>query len=90
MIRSYNDILIRRRLDNMKLSEAKLKMVIGYINVTFNRNLNGLYSPNQRRLYSTSRDALNRLKDIKTELGSTLEPILKKNVLDYKKDPSTI
>lgn len=72
-------------LNNIRsLDQGKyISSVINFI--TYN-SFSGCFKPNHRRLYSTNSEAIQRLESIKREIGKTLEPILKQNVVDYKKN----
>lgn len=50
----------------------------------------GVSSLNQKRSYTTKIDALKNLENMKIDLEKVLTPILKENVVKFKKDPNTI
>lgn len=81
----YDSVLVRS-LDNAKSNNILIRR-----NITLRENLRGTHLlPNQRRLYSSTPDAMRELANIKTELEKVLVPHLEKNVKDFKKDPQTV
>lgn len=89
MIRSDRDKSFTRRIDIAKFRQSN--MIKSNINNMSNTKLIGGPFLNQRRSFSTNQEeAIKRLEDMKRDLGKTLTPILKENVVAYKKDPNTI
>lgn len=81
----YDSVLVRR-LDNAKSNNSLIRR-----NITLRENQRGAHPvSNQRRLYSSTPDAMRELANIKIELEKVLVPHLKKNVKDFKKDPKTV
>lgn len=84
-VRYQYDRVLVRRLDNAK-SNSLIRR-----NITLRENQRGTHLlSNQRRLYSSTPDAMRELANIKTELEKVLVPHLKKNVKEFKKDPKTV
>ena len=74
-----------------RLDSAKSNNPIIRRNTTLKDNLLGMHrSPDQRRLYSSTPDAMRELMSIKIELEAILVPHLEKNVKDFKKEPNTV
>lgn len=81
----YDSVLVQR-LDNEKSNNSLIRR-----NITLRENQRDTHlSSDQRRLYSSTPDAMRELANIKTELEKVLVPHLEKNVKDFKRDPKTV